>query len=186
MTFQGWAASMLGGLIVVFSGPSSAAPSKCNRDTDCKGEVCLRGRCQSCRSDRRCPRGQSCNKGKCRSGPQCWRDAHCGLRGKCRMGKCFANSWCRTDADCRDGRECVKQMCGAPSIPPTGDRGGAARPRRLLDMHTTTTMPPVKTRGDRKRCLSNCASSAATHLTKPHQAEKQQMIDLPYDEKGKD
>ena len=117
----------------------TACPPKypnCDKDEHCKeAEYCVNQQCQQCRDSKDCPRGQTCNKGRCdripgycesntqcpegqacidnRCGP-CAQDNQCGTGSRCSGGKCLQPGVCETDADCPENHECQDGSCVAP------------------------------------------------------------------------
>ena len=109
---------------------------KCDRDEHCKkGEFCINGTCQQCRTTKDCPKGEVCKSGKCEPAkdycetsedcPQggacvnnrcvpCKSDADCGAGAKCKNGRCLRAGQCITDADCPMNHECQNGKCVAP------------------------------------------------------------------------
>lgn len=94
-------------------------PEGCQTNADClfhpDGELCDRqtGRCVACFTDGHCPKGRSCEAGRC-EGKVCTTDADCGEeRPYCNEAgdACLA---CRIDAHCTDGLVCVDGECAPP------------------------------------------------------------------------
>jgi hypothetical protein len=99
----------------------------CKTDKDCKsGQTCNGGKCQSpasgCNSDKDCASGQTCNGGKCQSPASgCNTDKDCASGNTCVNGQCqpvVPSSGCSTDSDCAKGHTCVSGKC-QPVTPPT-------------------------------------------------------------------
>jgi peptidoglycan-associated lipoprotein len=108
---------------------------KCDKDEHCrKGEFCINGACQQCRTSKDCPKGEVCKSGKCEAGKDycetnddcpegfcknnrcvpCDKDADCGDGGRCRNRRCLRPGMCGSDADCPPNYECQGGKCVAP------------------------------------------------------------------------
>lgn len=121
------------GLILMTSCAGPKYPN-CNTDDHCseKGELCVEGTCQQCRTDDNCGDGQQCVGGRCEVKPECSDEADCPDNQICRSGKCqleceaagdcaaglkcmdnrcVAENACSSDADCEDGAACRDGLC---------------------------------------------------------------------------
>lgn len=108
----------------------------CETDEHCaeKGEYCLNKKCQQCRVDSHCKRGDRCASGICDKIPdwcesvsdcsgnkvclnnrcrlECSQDSDCGSGKVCSANRC--KDQCVTDADCSSGQTCSGGRCVAP------------------------------------------------------------------------
>jgi peptidoglycan-associated lipoprotein len=130
--------------VLVLSLISACQPTypKCDKDEHCKkGEFCVNGLCQQCRTTKDCPKATVCKKGRCEAAKDfcetsddcpnggackdnrcvlCKSDADCGPGFRCSKGKCLKPGQCATDADCPVNHECQNGRCVAPPAPATG------------------------------------------------------------------
>ena len=107
----------------------------CDNDEHCraKGEHCVGGMCQQCRTDEHCGTCQSCNAGACQAvpgccthtgdcavgqacrsgqcGPECLDTGECGAGNKCADGRCVPDVECTVDGDCPQGEACQQGRC---------------------------------------------------------------------------
>lgn len=107
----------------------------CDNDEHCraKGEYCVGGKCQQCRTadqcgpcntcnagacavvpgccaqDRDCSVGQACRQGRC--GPECLDATECGEGAKCSSGRCVPDVECTSAGDCAAGASCEAGRC---------------------------------------------------------------------------
>ena len=116
---------------------------KCNDDDDCKekGEFCVNGMCQECRDTQDCPKGKTCNAGRCELTPgycestndcpdrlaciknrctACKNNVDCGEGMRCKKGQCLRPGQCVDDEDCPMNHECQNGNCVAPPTDATG------------------------------------------------------------------
>ena len=97
---------------------------KCDADKDCKkGEFCVQGQCQQCRSDKDCDEG-TCNKGRCEPkssmSVRCSDDVQCPDGQSCINGACKP---CTADTQCGDGGKCNQGRCARGSVSDDGSSG---------------------------------------------------------------
>ncbi len=110
----------------------------CDNDGHCraKGEYCVNGLCQQCRTNDQCGACRTCNAGACQTvvgccvhdgdcsvgqacrngacGPECLDDAACGAGAKCTSGRCVPDVQCTGAGDCPGGETCQDGRCVAP------------------------------------------------------------------------
>lgn len=84
---------------------------KCENDEHCaeRGELCVEGTCQQCRTDANCPSGQRCAGGRCEQKPECETEGDCPGNQICRSGKCQTE--CTASADCGPRLKCMNNRC---------------------------------------------------------------------------
>lgn len=94
--------------VAACSGPTYP---KCENDGHCadKGELCVAGSCQQCRTDDNCSDGQQCTGGRCEAKPECASEGDCPGNQICRSGKCQIE--CSGSSDCGAGLKCMDDRC---------------------------------------------------------------------------
>ncbi len=116
----------------------------CDNDGHCrpKGEYCVNGLCQQCRTNDQCGACRTCNAGACQAivgccthagdcsvgqscrngscGPECLDDTECGTAAKCSSGRCVPDVECTGPGDCPGGETCSDGRC----VPQAEQRGG--------------------------------------------------------------
>ena len=85
----------------------------CKTDDQCssKGELCIEGTCQQCRTADNCEAGQQCVSGRCEAAAECSGESDCPDNQICRSGKCQTE--CSASGDCADGLKCMNYRCVA-------------------------------------------------------------------------
>lgn len=83
----------------------------CRSDTDCLGDICVNGQCQSvCRSNSDCAVGEKCSQNTCItacvSNSQCMNEQAC-INGVCLIG-------CRNNRNCQPDEACIDSKCQNP------------------------------------------------------------------------
>lgn len=99
----------------------------CDNDGHCraKGEYCVNGQCQQCRTNDQCGACRTCNVGICQTVVGCCvHDGDCSVGQRCRDGacgaECFDANECGPGAKCADGR-CIPDVeCTAAGDCPGG------------------------------------------------------------------
>lgn len=120
-------------LVTTFAGCRPDYPN-CETDKDCaqKKEFCVAGKCQQCRAAADCPKGFSCNQGRCDKIPgycenrsqcpagtdcianrcrACTADRDCPAGSKCSNGVCEPRKRCKSDDDCAQDEDCINGFC---------------------------------------------------------------------------
>ena len=113
-------------LLVLFGAGCQPEYPNCDEDGDCsaKGEVCVNGLCQQCRSDANCAACQTCQAGRCQVVPGCCQqDGDCAVGQRCREGRCGPE--CTAAAECGPGKSCSSGRC-VPDVECTGPGDCAA------------------------------------------------------------
>lgn len=107
------------GVMLIAAGCDPKYP-KCDNDTHCraKGEYCVNGLCQQCRTNDQCGACRSCNAGVCQAVVGCCvHDGDCSVGQRCRDGACGAE--CFDDGECGEGTKCSDGRC-VPDVECTG------------------------------------------------------------------
>ena len=84
----------------------------CDNDDHCraKGEYCVGGKCQQCRTADQCGPCNTCNAGACAVVPGCCaQDRDCSVGQACRQGRCGPE--CLDATECGEGAKCSSGRC---------------------------------------------------------------------------
>ncbi len=97
--------------LLALAGCGGPTYPKCDKDDHCteRGELCVEGTCQQCRTDANCGAGEQCQAGRCEQKPECVSERDCEGNQVCRSGKCKTE--CSSDGDCGSGLKCMGERC---------------------------------------------------------------------------
>jgi peptidoglycan-associated lipoprotein len=116
--------------LTVLTGCPGVQYPNCRGDNDCRarGEVCVDGRCQQCRTTADCPAEHTCLRNRCVAGVNaCEGDTDCAAGQRCVDRRCVPATECDESRPCPAGRSCVQGRCTAPETAeetePTDNRG---------------------------------------------------------------
>lgn len=144
-----FSALVLAGLVASCGGPTYP---KCENDDHCaeKGELCVEGTCQQCRTDGNCGDGEQCTGGRCEQKPECAANDDCPGNQICRSGMCKTE--CNGASDCGSGQKCMANRCVAENACSTdtdcgtgeGCRSGRCEVIEASRSLSTCTYPTVR------------------------------------------